>query len=150
AAPEASLREELLSTEAGPRRRARLEGHVREQVARVLRLAPARVEADRPLRALGLDSLMAIELRNRLEASLGVPVPATAIWNYPTVGALVPFLAQRMEVPLEGTSPPAAYGIIAVPAAREDGAALAVEAITDEEAEAMLLDELDSLDMVGG
>ena len=38
---------------------------------------------------MGLSSLMAMELRNRLERPLARPLSATLAWNYPTVDALV-------------------------------------------------------------
>src|SRR5207247_3873994 len=76
AAPQ-GLEEALLAIEPGRRRRARLESHLRERVAQVLRLAPARVDTDRPFRALGLDSLMALALRNLLAADLGLRLSAT-------------------------------------------------------------------------
>ena len=41
---------------------------------------------------MGLTSLMAIELRNRLEAALGRPLSATLAWNHPTIEALIDFL----------------------------------------------------------
>jgi myxalamid-type polyketide synthase MxaE and MxaD len=41
---------------------------------------------------MGLTSLMAMELRNRLESALARPLSATLAWNYPTVEALVGFL----------------------------------------------------------
>jgi acyl transferase domain-containing protein/acyl carrier protein len=101
AAPSGSVREELLAVEPGRRRRALLEDHLRRRVAQVLRLAPARVEVGKPLRALGLDSLMALELRNRLEADFQLKLPATLVWNHPTVTALAPHLAERMGIPID-------------------------------------------------
>ncbi|WP_169811001.1 type I polyketide synthase [Nocardia amamiensis] len=45
--------------------------------------------ADRtPLRELGLDSMMAVELRNALSADLGVRLPATLLFDHPTVAAV--------------------------------------------------------------
>ncbi len=70
-------------------------------VARVLKLPPARVDVNKPFRALGLDSLMALELRNRLEADLGLKLSATLVFNHPTVAALAPHLAECMGIPLE-------------------------------------------------
>ena len=42
---------------------------------------------------MGLTSLLAMELRNRLEAALGRSLSATLAWNYPTVTAIVDYLA---------------------------------------------------------
>ncbi|MBI1357395.1 MAG: SDR family NAD(P)-dependent oxidoreductase [Acidobacteria bacterium] len=71
-----------------------LEKHLREQLAAVLRLPAHRIGARTPFNTLGLDSLMALELRNRLEAGLGLRLPATLVWKHPTVEALAAHLAE--------------------------------------------------------
>jgi NADPH:quinone reductase-like Zn-dependent oxidoreductase/acyl carrier protein len=95
-----SVRQALLAAEPGERR-SLLERHLQQQIARVLRIPASRIEADTPLDALGLDSLMALELRNGLEAGLGLTLPATLVWGYPTLAALASHLAREMEIPLE-------------------------------------------------
>jgi len=58
---------------------------VRAEVARVLSLGrAAAVPADRPLRELGLDSLIAVELRNALGRRVGATLPANLAFDYPT------------------------------------------------------------------
>jgi myxalamid-type polyketide synthase MxaE and MxaD len=101
---ETALRTALLAAEAGWRRRALIESHLQEQIGQVLRLAPARIDRETPLTKLGLDSLMALELRNRLEASLGLTLSATLIWGYPTIAALASHLATKMEIPLDAVT----------------------------------------------
>jgi acyl transferase domain-containing protein/NADPH:quinone reductase-like Zn-dependent oxidoreductase/NAD(P)-dependent dehydrogenase (short-subunit alcohol dehydrogenase family)/acyl carrier protein len=73
---------------------------LREQVAAVLRMEVSRVPEDKPLRSLGLDSLMALELRNRMERSLRLKLSATLIWNYPTLTALASHLETRLAAEL--------------------------------------------------
>ncbi|MFF7942484.1 SDR family NAD(P)-dependent oxidoreductase [Nocardia gamkensis] len=52
-------------------------------------LGRATAVSDRtPLRELGLDSMMAVELRNALSADLGVRLPATLLFDHPTVAAV--------------------------------------------------------------
>ncbi|WP_083305302.1 type I polyketide synthase [Moorena producens] len=76
-------------------RRELLMTHVSSQLARVLGLtAPEQIEPRQPLFDLGIDSLMAVELKNRLESSLGHSIPSTVLFDYPTLEALVDYLGE--------------------------------------------------------
>ncbi|WP_437594346.1 SDR family NAD(P)-dependent oxidoreductase [Sorangium sp. So ce1000] len=102
AAPEHRLREALAGAPPGRARRLLLEAHVSRYLASVLGLPPSSpIDQDTPVRKLGLDSLTAVELRNRLGASVGLTLPATFVWNHPTISAIARFLADRLGVSLE-------------------------------------------------
>jgi NADPH:quinone reductase-like Zn-dependent oxidoreductase/acyl carrier protein len=75
------------------RRTERIARLVEEEARRLLSLGDGRLRHDRPLNELGLDSLLAVELRNRLGALAGSDLPATLLFNYPTVAALAGHLA---------------------------------------------------------
>ncbi len=71
---------------------------VQEAVATVLRLPADRpVPLDRGLQSLGLDSLSALELRDRLQRASGLVLPATLAIEQPTVTALAEALLARLE-----------------------------------------------------
>ena len=124
----AAFSERLAAASAGERRQL-LEPVVREAVGRVLKLAPSRVDPRKALGSMGLNSLMAMELRNRLETALGRPLSATLAWNYPTVEALVTFLcgdtpATTAPVPTAAAAVPAAITVDAVAQLSDADAAL--------------------------
>jgi acyl carrier protein len=109
---------------------------VREIVGRVLRLPGDRIDRAAPLGSLGLDSLMSIELRNRLERELGVKLSATVAWNYPSVAELASYVVSLVDgiggTPPTATTPPAA-------AADLDVLVSGVGALSDDEALAELM-----------
>ncbi|MZD04071.1 SDR family NAD(P)-dependent oxidoreductase, partial [Streptomyces sp. SID5785] len=61
---------------------------VRQESAFVLRTDPAKLLADVPLRAVGLDSLMSLELRTRLENALDLRLSPTLLWKHGTLSSL--------------------------------------------------------------
>jgi acyl transferase domain-containing protein len=73
-------------------RHAMVETAVRTALAAVLRRPAGELDAARPFGNMGLDSLMALELRNRLESAIERSLPATIAWNYPTLTLLVAHL----------------------------------------------------------
>ncbi|MFJ9693754.1 SDR family NAD(P)-dependent oxidoreductase [Kitasatospora sp. NPDC101183] len=103
AAEPAGLRERLAALPVAERREALL-GTVLREIAAVLggkggaTLSPRQV-----LKQLGLDSLMAVELRRRLAAETGLTLPATLAFDHPTPDAIATLLLDRLGL----TGPPA-------------------------------------------
>ncbi|MFE6174499.1 SDR family NAD(P)-dependent oxidoreductase [Streptomyces sp. NPDC056464] len=69
---------------------------VRARVASVLGVQPAAVGLHRPLTEAGVDSLLATAVRVALERDLGIALPATLLWNYPTVSEIVGYLTSAL------------------------------------------------------
>jgi myxalamid-type polyketide synthase MxaE and MxaD len=70
--------------------------HVRGAAAAVLGLDPVRVDLEQGLFDMGMDSLMAVDLKTRLEAAMGQRLPSTLTFNYPTVTALAGYLTDEV------------------------------------------------------
>jgi phthiocerol/phenolphthiocerol synthesis type-I polyketide synthase C len=62
----------------------------------VLRADPDGFERETPFKALGLDSLMSLELRNRLEAAFGIRLSPTLLWTYSNPRALAGALCEQV------------------------------------------------------
>ncbi|MCH0571008.1 SDR family NAD(P)-dependent oxidoreductase [Streptomyces sp. MUM 136J] len=111
---------------------------VREETARVLGLRAAEsVRPEQPLREIGMDSVTAVELRNRLAARLGVRLPATLLFDHPTPARLTGHLltgvlAARDPAPAARPGPSASTAGAAVagaPSAPAPDAPIAVVAM---------------------
>ncbi|MFF4575097.1 SDR family NAD(P)-dependent oxidoreductase [Streptomyces sp. NPDC001410] len=76
-----------------PERAERVLALVRDEASRALGLRSAEsVRPDQPLRDLGMDSVTAVELRNRIGARLGTRLPATLLFDHPTADRLAEYL----------------------------------------------------------
>src|SRR5690606_402200 len=87
---------------------------VEDETRAVLRLSDGFLDVERGFFEMGMDSLMSVELKSRLEKRFGAKLPATLTFNYPTVAAVAGFLAERAAVV---TPAPAAAPATAPPAA---------------------------------
>ncbi|MCX5415217.1 type I polyketide synthase [Streptomyces sp. NBC_00059] len=100
----AALTRRLAGLEAPEQQDALIE-LVRSSAASVLGHATAEsIDAQRAFKELGVDSLTAVELRNRLTAATGLKLPVTLVFNYPTVTGLAVHLHRELvddaEAPL--------------------------------------------------
>lgn len=74
---------------AAPEREPALRRHVATVVRELIMLGPAdELDDHAPLSEVGIDSLMVVELRNRLQRDLEVSLPALVAFDHPTVAAL--------------------------------------------------------------
>ena len=128
-----TLRETLLALPAEQQPPV-LQAHIQKTLAQVLRMAPERIEPKTPLGLLGLESLMSVEFRNRLEASLDLKLSATLVWSYPTLHDLTNFLMEKLGITSAAETSAAAQKNIPQPALDQEEVVQKVKAMSDEDA----------------
>jgi acyl transferase domain-containing protein/NADPH:quinone reductase-like Zn-dependent oxidoreductase/acyl carrier protein len=122
---------EALHSAATAERRTLLAEHLRQQALKILaRPSQTSIDEDEALHDLGLDSLMAVELRNALVATLERPLSPTLVLDYPTLRTLTGFLLDEIFARSEEPGP-------------DENLPEDIYALSDEEAEALLLEELE-------
>jgi polyketide synthase 12 len=95
-------------------------GLVRGEIAAVLgHSSPEAIESERALKELGFDSLLVVELRNRLNAATGMRLPATLAFDYPTATLLAEHLLEKV-----GDTRASTGGSVAVVRSREEPIAI--------------------------
>ncbi len=133
---------EELSTINPDERKEKVVEYLKEQTIRVLGLKPGfPLDTSKNLSEMGLDSLMAIELKNTIDKAVGKKLPATLVFNYPSIDAISEFLINDV-LKIEDKN------IEEIPATDEEEAVLddvldELENMSDEEVEALLLKKLD-------
>jgi acyl carrier protein len=134
---QSALRIQLAEAPPG-RRRTIVAAFVRERTLKALGIDPSRtVDPRMSLSDLGLDSLLAVELRNTLSSALGCSLPATLLFDYPNMNALTDFLLDELqgeETPAE--TPGSAANASAVDAGT--GLVGSIESMSDDDVERML------------
>lgn len=124
----------LNQAERGTPRRALLREHISRQVARILEFDDSFVlDPHQPLAEVGLDSLMAIELRNLLSTSIDRQLPPTLLFDYPTIESVYSYLATLV---FADESPPAIETAAAVDPELE-GILAELESLPDDTVEMM-------------
>ncbi|WP_394834887.1 SDR family NAD(P)-dependent oxidoreductase [Pendulispora rubella] len=87
------LRTKLAAVSDADERFALLRGHVRARVAEAMGYEDATtLQSEQGFFQLGMDSIMSVQLRMRLQTDLMQPLPPTMVFEHPTVKALAGFL----------------------------------------------------------
>lgn len=102
----AHLTEALQSASDKTARLAVITGHIQQQVAATLQVEPAQVLATASFNSMGFNSILLVELQNRLIHLTGLALPIMLLWNHPSIAQMAAviegkLLASETEVPEE-------------------------------------------------
>lgn len=126
----ATLAQQLRELRTGKERRQLLSRAIRDEMSAVMKL-PAEAFGERiGFFDLGMDSLMAVAFRNRMEERLGCQLPATVVMDHPNVEAVAAFvLDQILEIKSSAEPAPLAVSTVSGGQGAEQAQALRNEPI---------------------
>jgi len=129
--------------DAAPGERPQLiQSYVTEQVARVLGLSSSQLDVQQPLTNLGLDSLMAVELKNRISADLGVNVPMVKFLQGFSVAQAAMQLLDQLTAEVEGQSEPRPVARARGDSGADEDVLAGIDKLSEEQVNSMLADLL--------
>ena len=103
------------------------------------------IDERQPLQEMGLDSLMAVELRNTLAAQFEMPLPSTLAIDHPSIEALTAFIFDKLfGTQTAAQARKAGDASAAIENGRRATAVAEVAQLSEEEAETLLLRELEA------
>lgn len=132
-------RETILATEQ-TQRQSLLESYLTQQVAHTLRLPNTQLDLQQPLNHLGIDSMMALELKKRLEVELQVDVPVITFMEDVSVVELAQNLLVQMTETDSASSVSATINKAQEPHSSENAGQMLthLNQLTDEEVDVLL------------
>jgi hypothetical protein len=84
-------------------KRQMIKNFITETIGKIFELSPDKIEPERGFFTMGMDSLLAVELRNKLQAGFGdsIKLPATIIFDYPSINVLSQYFFEKYGVTQE-------------------------------------------------
>jgi acyl transferase domain-containing protein/acyl carrier protein len=124
-------------------KRPLLHNYIRTQVAEILGFASSdRIDPKQGFFKMGMDSIMTVQLRNRLEVSLGCSLPPTVAFEYPTVDGMTKFLAETV---IKLDEPGSARVVLQSPEEKKSAPEVRPEARSEEELVELLAKKLEQI-----
>jgi malonyl CoA-acyl carrier protein transacylase len=161
--PRTKFLEQLEATPVNERQTVFLT-HIQTELVKLLGIDSSELEPQQGFLDLGMDSLMAVELKNRLESTLNCSLPTTLVFDYPTIETLVDYLLKEAIPSLREATPTVSFStrrsananasLISEQSAVESEETnheeqvvteSYIDDLSDSEAEALLLGRLDSM-----
>ena len=71
---------------------------IKQHISSATKLAVSKIKEDETFKALGVDSLHALQLKNKLQDDFNLSINVAAVWQYPTVQKLADFIGNELNL----------------------------------------------------
>lgn len=71
---------------------------IKNLISAITKIPVSKIREDATFKSLGIDSLMAVQLKNKLQTESGLDLTVSGIWTYPTVEKYAEYLVEELEI----------------------------------------------------
>ncbi len=71
---------------------------VKNLISGITKIPAAKIKEDATFKSLGIDSLMAVQLKNKLQTESGIDLTVSSIWTYPTIEKYAEYLVEELKI----------------------------------------------------
>jgi acyl transferase domain-containing protein/acyl carrier protein/short-subunit dehydrogenase len=123
-----------------------IELKLKELVGSVVKKSADKINNKTPFKSLGIDSLMSIQLKNKLEATFEIPISVTSLWTYSNIREYIKYLLDELNISQTSGNENLAEVVIQTKKESEKVIEeISIEDISDEDISDLLAAELDDL-----
>ncbi len=141
-----SFVEQLQVIESEEHIKEAIDGKLKELVSGVVKKAVDKINSKIPFKSLGIDSLMSIQLKNKLEAAFEIPISVTSFWTYSNIREYTKFLLDELPLSSVNTDKKEVNKIEDIPVTNDEIIEeVSVEDISDDDISDLLAAELGDL-----
>ena len=122
-------------------------GLLKEEIGSILRVAPEKLDDDRPLLEVGMDSLMGVEIENLIDSSIGVTLPPASLMRARTIGQIATLLSEHLGGAKSAGAPASVPAAVVEEVSPEE---INFEELADEDLERLVATDAKSEEVVRG
>ena len=78
---------------------------IKQHISSATKLSVSKIKDDETFKNLGLDSLHALQLKNKLQDDVQLTLSVAAVWQYPTVQKLADFISEELNLENQYSTP---------------------------------------------
>ena len=76
----------------------RIQNIIKEHLTEITKIAGSKLKEDDTFKSMGLDSMLALQLKNKIQASTDLKLPVSSIWAHPTIDKYTGFLLNELRI----------------------------------------------------
>ncbi|QQR98564.1 MAG: acyl carrier protein [Sphingobacteriales bacterium] len=71
---------------------------IKNHISTITKIPVTKLKIDETFKSLGVDSLMALQLKNKIQSDFNITLNVSSVWSYPTVEKYANYLSDELNL----------------------------------------------------